>query len=66
MRKQQPAHRQVLIELRPVNPYPAADEPQVSPLLRCRVPESRKPFDGNLEPPTVLERHAHHAVRKRR
>ena len=49
IRKQEPAYGDVLIELRPVNPNPTTNEPQVLTLLWRRLSQPRKPVDRHFD-----------------
>jgi len=55
--KQKPADGDVLVELWPMDPDAAANEPPVGKVPRCRIAKPGKPFEWYVNAPSVLEVH---------
>ena len=56
----QGGHRNILIEIGPVDPDPASDQTPVLPFRRSGLPESGEPTQGHADDPPILQLDVHH------
>lgn len=54
---EEPRHRDVLVDLGPVDPDAGPDERPAAALLGRRIPQARKPLERNGQRPSILEVH---------
>ena len=54
-RHEESPHRQILVEIGPMDSDPAPDQSPVVSLLLCCVPQARKPLDGHMKKAPVFQ-----------